>query len=229
MDWKIIIVIYYHFQTLQSQHLNRANKIQFFKKSDLGQGEIGCRNGIALKLCISCEHISELVEIHSARSLFVNLTLNERIIPFNVTVKTQKDDSITSRDTFSKTVSSARSNVSFSVDVTEGHRYVIMRLNGDDCDRNLIQAEMYYYFVPEQTRLLTVFPASYAPSESEKTLFVDAKCAPNATSLKKPTMKIYSNGTFVLQGSCECKPGFQKNGRSCSGGFSTLVFFSQYF
>ena len=229
MDWKIIIVIYHYFQTSQSQHLNRANKIQLITESALEEGPFGCTNGRALKLCKTCEHKSKLVEIYSAQLLFVNLTLDERSKPFNVTVKTQKDKSTTSRDTFSKTVTSARSNVFFSVDVREGHKYVIMRLNGDDCDQNLIQAEMYYYFVPKQTRLLTVFPASYAPRKSEKTLFVEANCTPNANYLKKPTMKIYYNGTFELRALCECKPGYEINGTSCSGGFFDSVFFNQYF
>ena len=176
-------------------------------------------------LCKGCNIESTLVKISPAKSLFVNVTLSEGSMPFNVTVKTQKEKNATSGDVASRTISFTRSKVFFSVDVTQSHRYVIMRLNGDECRRRLYQVKMYYYFVPQQTRLLTVFPASSAPSELKKILFIDGICAPNASYLKKPTMKIYSNGTFELQGSCECNPGFELNGTSCLGRFPASAFF----
>ena len=219
MDWKIIIFIYYYFQTLQSQHLNRADKTQIITISDLTNDLPGCTNGGALLLCFSCNYKSEPVEIYPAQSLFVNLTVSEGSNQFKVIVETQKDKSATlTRDIVSKTVSSARSKVFFSVDVTEGHRYVIIRVEGSNCSLILIEAEVYYYYVPEQTRLLTVFPDSSAPSTSKEILVVYAECTPNAGYLQKPTMEIYPNGTFKLQGSCGCNPGYELNGTNCSGG-----------
>ena len=219
MDWKIAIVIYYYFQILQSEHLDRAD-IQYFTKLILATENEQCNGqfGGGLKLCRDCNHTSNLVEIYPAKSLFVNLTLRgPGVETFSVTVKTQKDLSAT-LDAVSKTLDFNNFKVSFSIDVTEGHRYASLTVQGNQCLLILDTTKMYYYSVRQQTRLLTVFPASSAPSQLKKIQVVDAICAPNAGYLEKPTMKIYSNGTFELQGSCECNPGFELNGSNCSGG-----------
>lgn len=222
MDWKIIIVIYSYFQTLQSEHLDRADR-QYFTKLKLTLENNQCDGfGGGSSLCAGCNHISDLLEIYPAKSLFVNLTLIGTRSTFNVTVKTQKDQSAT-LDAVSKTLVFNNLKVSFSMDVTEGHRYASLAVQGNECRLSLGIPKMYYYSVRQQTRLLTIFPANPAPNQLKKIEVVDAICAPNAGYLEKPTMKIYSNGTFELQGSCECNPGFELNGTNCSGRLLALL------
>ena len=220
MDWKIIIAIYSYFQTLQSEHLHRAVErlITGFELVDNTEG-CGFGNLLGLGLCDFCNFQSDPLRIDPAKLLFVNLTLtSEEGGNFSVTVKTQKDQSATdATDVVSKTLYFDSLKVSFSIDVTEGHKYASLAVKGSTCQLFLKTPKIYYYFVPEQTPLLTVFPASSAPSQLKKKQVVDAQCAPNAGYWEKPTMKIYSNGTFELHGSCECNPGFELNGTSCSG------------
>ena len=224
MDWKIIIVIYSYFQTLQSEHLGTAD-IKFITNSGLPDHEPDCQQfGGSLSLCGDCSLQSYLLEIHPAKSLFVSLILTGERSNFSVTVKTQKDRSATS-DVVSKTLVFNNFKECFSIDVTKGHRYASLGVQGNECKLFLTTVEMYYYFARQQTRLLTVFPASSAPGQLKKTEVIEAQCAPNAGYLKKPTMKIYSNGTFELQGLCECNPGFELNGTNCSGGLLAPLFF----
>ena len=112
--------------------------------------------------------------------------------------------------------------------VPKDHRYVKVILAGVECIRVFEAVHIRYYSVPEQEYLLTVFPASYVPSQSEERLVVDGQCASNADGHpKEPTMTIYSNGTVVREGLCQCKPGFQLNGTICADKFLISVLLYQ--
>ena len=221
MDCKIVIILYYYFQLLQSENVGNVKREKFNFELP------GCTTfGSIMGLCDDCKYQSDVKEIYQVRSLFVNLTFGDNLNvkkPFNVTITTQIGKEASSGDKTSQTRSFNSLKVNFQIEVTEDHNHVMIELEGEECGRILDRAEMYYYFIPKQTRLLTVFPSSSAPSMSKEPLFVGAQCESNAGYEKKPTMKIYSNGTFELQGSCECNRGFELNGTNCSGG--QLFFF----
>ena len=222
MDCRIVILMYYYFQILQSENVGLGIRQKFnysFFQSNPVQDCPGFGNQV--KLCAKCKYQFDVLKIFPARSLFVSFTFahNPSVNqPFKVTITTQKGKIASSGDTVSQIRSFNSSRVNFRIDVTVDQNQVMMELEGEECERILNKIEIYYYFVPKQTRLLTEFPASSAPSISKEPLLVDAQCEPNAGYEKKPFMKIYSNGTFELQGSCECNRGFELDGTNCSSG-----------
>ena len=220
MDWKLIFVIYcYYFRILQAATVSMADKysivINIFKDT-----RSLCINkfGGAKTLCGGCIHESYFHEIRPTQLLFVSLRFTGGAKTFNITIQTQKENTAASRDAFTETRSFDSLSINFTLEVPEDHRYVKVTLVGVECERIFDAVNIYYYSVPQKNYLLTVFPASPVPSQSGERITVDGQCVTNTVeNLKKPTMTVFSNGTVLREGLCECKPGFQLNGSICAG------------
>ena len=223
MDWKLIIFIYFYlctFQTVKTLIKGTAEKLAIDISDMTPDEENTCLSFQGILLCESCPWTTEDNLIHSARRLFGNLIFSgSGSETFDVIVETKTEKGIPSGDTYSQTFSFNSTIAPISVDVKKGHKYVTIKLKGNNCERKYERTNMYYYSVPEQNIPLTVFDTPLAaPSMSEDRLIVPAKCINNAGFEDKPTITIYYNGTYEIEGSCECKPGFELNGTNCSGG-----------
>ena len=226
MDWKLIIAICYCFRILQAVNVSMAD-VRDITVNSLIRSNCDVNFGSRRKLCNDCIYKSELLEILPAEWLLVDIKFSKNEGTVNVTVQTQKDRTTNLKDAYSMTLSFNSLNVVETFYIPKNDRYVTISLAGNNCNREYQMVSLRYYFVAEQNYLLTVFPASSVPNKSEEKLVVGGKCAANAGDLNKPTMTIYSNGTIVREGFCECNPGFQLSGSSCEGG-SLILYFRQF-
>ena len=233
MDWKLIISVYFYlctFQTVKTSIKGTAEELAIDISKIVKSDTCIIFQGI-ISLCKNCVWTIEDNFINSAQRLFGNLSFSGGSSkPYDVTVETKKEKGPHSSDTYKETFSFNSTIAPISVDVKKGHKYVTIKLEGNDCQRNYRGTSMYYYSVPEQNIPLTEFDTPLAaPSMSEGKLNVFAKCRNNAGYEEKPTMTVYYNGTYEIEGSCECKPGFELNDTNCSGGSLPSSFFHEFF
>ena len=228
MDWKLAIAIYYCFRVLQAANISMADMHHIVIDNFAADCQQPGFGGGVPRLCEGCKLQSKVRTIHPTQLFFVNLIFTGGSKTINITIQTKKEENTDFKDEYSRTRSFNSLNISFSLAVPKDHSYVRVILAGVECSRIFQEVHIYYNSVPEQKYVLTVFPASSVPSQSEESLIVDGQCAPNSDGRrKKPAMTIYSNGTVVREGLCECKPGFQLNGSICAGRFLISVLLHQ--
>ena len=77
---------------------------------------------------------------------------------------------------------------------------------------------LFYYKCPANTTDLVDFTEEVAPNKTTREKKLIGVCTTNAVKKSAPlSMTCYSNGTFEVFGSCECRAGFTNRKNKCEG------------
>lgn len=85
---------------------------------------------------------------------------------------------------------------------------------------SLISVRVFYYYCPETTKNLAIFPRTISGDDSASLVEVHGACVTNALVLTATKNYCGGNGEWkIATGSCECAEGSQPNSRhtACYG------------
>lgn len=184
-----------------------------------------------------CTVVSRLYDVSKVNELFVNVSTETR--------KISKTDKIVRRKFVLLAIYGSRQNpdelyttfISFlpnsvfntlgdffeTIDIISFSRnqsYSQVRLGLQDSSYcgTVKSSSLFYYMCPANTIDLVDFTEEVAPNKTTREKKLIGECTTNAVKKSAPlSMTCYSNGTFEVFGSCECRAGFTNRKNKCEG------------
>ena len=184
-----------------------------------------------------CTVVSRLYDVSKVNELFVNVSTETR--------KISKTDKIVRRKFVLLAIYGSRQNpdelyttfISFLpnsvfntlgdffktndiISFSRNQSYSQVRLGLQDSSYcgTVKSISLFYYMCPANTIDLVDFTEEVAPNKTTREKKLIGECTTNAVKKSAPlSMTCYSNGTFEVFGSCECRAGFTNRKNKCEG------------